>query len=152
MECFAKSEAADEGAIFTSGDGLAAGSFGAFLAGACARGEFVPYADALSAERAAAGGADGEWHHYALVIDGDALGAEQTRFYVDGVRAASGAMASGATALLNGAFRVGGGYDGAAFSGLIDDVRITESALDPSAFMQAADRTEVPDGMTLIIR
>lgn len=152
VECFAKSEAADEGAIFTSGDGLAAGSFGAFLAGACARGEFVPYADALSAERAAAGGADGEWHHYALVIDGDALGAEQTRFYVDGVRAASGAMASGATALLNGAFRVGGGYDGAAFSGLIDDVRITESALDPSAFMQAAGRTEVPDGMTLIIR
>ena len=152
VECFAKSEAVEEAALFTSGDGSAVGSFGAFLAGAGARGEFVPYADALNAERSASGGADGEWHNYALVIDGAALGAEQTRFYMDGVRAASGAMASGATALLNGAFRIGGGYDGAAFSGMIDDVRITGSALEPGAFMQASDRTEVQDGMTLIIR
>ena len=152
VECFAKSEAAEEVALFTSGDGSAAGSFGAFLASTGVRAEFVPYADALSAERAASGGADGEWHHYALVIDCDAIGADQTRFYVDGVRAASGAMASGATSLLSGTFRIGGGYDGAAFSGLIDDVRITGSALDPSEFMQAADRTEVPDGMALIFR
>ena len=152
VECFAKSDAVDEGALFTLGDGSAAGSFGAFVASAGARAEYVPYADALGAERSASGGIDGEWHHYALVIDGDALGAEQTRFYVDGVRATSGAMASGAMALLNGAFRVGGGYDGAAFAGLIDDVRITGSALEPGAFMQAADRTEVPDGMTLIVR
>ena len=152
VECFAKSEAADEAALFTVGDGTAAGSFGAFISNATARAEYVPYADALNAEGAAAGGADGEWHHYALVIDGDAIGADQMRFYVDGVRASSCAMASGATALLNGAFRIGGGYGGNAFSGMIDDVRITEGALAPSEFMQPGDRTEVPDGMTLMIK
>ena len=152
VECFAKSSAAVEGAAFTSGDGSAAGSFGAFITNASARAEFVPYANGLSAEQAASGGADGEWHHYALVIDGDALGAEQARFYVDGVRAVSGAMASDATALPNGVFRIGGGYDGTAFSGLIDDVRITGSALDPGDFMQAADRTEAHDGLILIFR
>ena len=152
VECFAKSEAADEAALFTVGDGTAAGSFGAFVSIATARAEYVPYADALSAESAATGGADGAWHHYALVIDGDAMGADQMRFYVDGVRTLSGAMASGMTALLNGAFRIGGGYGGAAFSGLIDDVRITGNALDPSAFLQPGDRTEVPDGMSLILR
>jgi len=152
VECFAKSEAADGAALFTVGDGTAAGSFGAFVSNATARAEYVPYADALSAESAATGGADGEWHHYALVIDGDAMGADQMRFYVDGVRALSGAMASGATALLNGAFRIGGGYGETAFTGLIDDVRITGNALDPSAFLQPGDRTEVPDGMSLILR
>ena len=66
VECFAKSEAS--GALFTSGDSSAAGAFGAFKSVGGARAEFVPYADALNSESAAA---DGEWHHYALVIDGD---------------------------------------------------------------------------------
>ena len=109
----------------------------------------MPYAGALNSESTVA---DGEWHHYALVIDGDASGADQARFYVDGVRAASGALAYGVVKLLNGTFRIGGGYDGTAFSGLIDDVRITGGALDPEGFMQAADRTEVPNGMTVTIR
>ena len=146
VECFAKSVAS--GALFTSGDGSAAGSFGAFKSVGGARAEFVPYADALNSESAAA---DGEWHHYALVIDGDASGAEQTRFYVDGVRAASGAMASGIVTLLNGTFRIGGGYDGTAFTGLIDDVRLTSGALAPEEFMQPEDRTEVLPGLLIKI-
>jgi hypothetical protein len=144
VECFAKSEAS--GALFTSGDSSAAGAFGAFKSVGGARAEFVPYADALNSESAAA---DGEWHHYALVIDGDASGAEQARFYVDGVRAASGAMASGIVTLLNGTFRIGGGYDGTAFTGLIDDVRITSGALMPEEFMQPEDRTEVLPGLMI---
>ena len=146
VECFAKSEAA--GALFTSGDGSAAGSFGAFKSVGGASAEFVPYADALNSESAAV---DSEWHHYALVIDGDASGAEQARFYVDGVRAASGALAAGIVTLLNGTFRIGGGYDGAAFVGLIDDVRITSGVLAPAQFMQPEDRSEVLPGLILII-
>ena len=144
VECFAKSDAS--GALFTSGDGSAAGSFGAFKSVGGASAEFVPYADALNSESAEA---DGEWHHYALVIDGDASGAEQARFYVDGVRAASGALASGVVTLLNGTFRIGGGYDGAAFTGLIDDVRITSGALAPEEFMQPEARTEVLMGLII---
>ena len=85
------------------------------------------------------------------MIDGDASGADQARFYVDGVRAASGALASGIVTLLNDTFRIGGGYDGAAFTGLIDDVRITAGALAPSAFMKASERTEVLPGLILKI-
>ena len=144
VECFAKSDAS--GALFTSGDGSAAGSFGAFKSVGGSRAEFVPYADALNSESAAA---DGEWHHYALVIDDDASGAEQARFYVDGVRAASGALASGMVTLLNGTFRIGVGYDGTAFTGLIDDVRITSGALAPEEFMQPEDRTEVLPGLMI---
>ena len=144
VECFAKSDAS--GALFTSGDGSAAGSFGAFKSVGGASAEFVPYADALNSESAEA---DGEWHHYALVIDGDASGAEQARFYVDGVRAASRALASGVVTLLNGTFRIGGGYDGAAFTGLIDDVRITSGALAPEEFMQPEARTEVLMGLII---
>ena len=147
VECFAKSDSAGEGALFTSGDGAAAGSFGAFLSSTGTRAEYVPYADALNSESAAT---DDNWHHYALVIDGDGCGADQARFYIDGVRAASGAMASGIVALLNGAFRVGGDSGGTAtFSGLIDDVRISEGALAPSAFMKADERTEVLPGLII---
>ena len=146
VECFAKSDAA--GALFTSGDGSAAGSFGAFKSVGGASAEFVPYAGALNSESAAP---DGEWHHYALVIDGDASGADQARFYVDGVRAASGALAFDVVTLLNDTFRIGGGYDDAAFTGLIDDVRITAGALAPSAFMKASERTEVLPGLILKI-
>ena len=86
------------------------------------------------------------------MIDGDASGAEQARFYVDGVRAASGAMASDIVTLLNGAFRIGGDSGGTAtFSGLIDDVRITEGALAPSEFMKASERTEVLPGLIIKI-
>ena len=147
VECFAKCDSASEGAIFTSGDGTAAGSFGAFLSGTGVRAAYVPYADALNSESAAT---DDNWHHYALVIDGDGCGADQARFYIDGVRAASGAMASGIVTLLNGAFRVGGDSGGTAkFSGLIDDVRISEGALAPSAFMKADERTEVLPGLII---
>ncbi len=142
VECFAKGDSA--GTLFSSGDGTAAGSFGVSKSVGRASAEFVPYADALNSESAAA---DGEWHHYALVIDGDASGAEQARFYVDGVRADSGALASGVVTPLNGAFRIGTG-----FTGLIDDVRITSGALAPSAFMRPEDRTEVLPGLVIMIR
>ena len=150
VECFAKanSAAADMG-LFSFGNGTDAGSFSASIAatgGAASR--YVPYAAALNSDATAAGGADGDWHHYALVIDGDATGADQARLYVDGVQAASGALASDAASpALSATFSIGAG-----FTGLIDDVRITNGALDPSAFMQSADRTETPDALVIVIR
>ncbi len=154
VECFAKanSAAADMG-LFSFGNGTDAGSFSASIAaagGAVSR--YVPYADALNSDATASGGADGDWHHYALVIDGDAIGADQARLYVDGELADSGAMASGATALLSAVFRIGGDAAGARFTSLIDDVRITEGALDPAQFMQSADRTETPDAFVIVVR
>jgi hypothetical protein len=150
VECFAKanSAAADVG-LFSFGNGTDAGSFSASIAatgGAASR--YVPYAAALNSDATAAGGADGEWHHYALVIDADTSGADQARLYVDGVQAASGALASDAASpALSATFSLGTG-----FTGLIDDVKITEGALDPSTFMQSADRTETPDAFVLVVR
>lgn len=150
VECFAKanSAAADMG-LFSFGNGTDAGSFSASLAAAGgAASRYVPYAAALNSDATATGGADGDWHHYALVVDGDATGADRARLYVDGVQAASGALASGsASPALSATFSIGTG-----FTGLIDDVRITEGALDPSAFMQPADRTEIPDAFVIVIR
>ena len=150
VECFAKcANATADMPLFASGDGAAAGSFSASIAaagGAVSR--YVPYPNALNSDATAVSGADGDWHHYALVIDGDATGADQARLYVDGVQAASGALASDAASpALSATFSIGAG-----FTGLIDDVRITNGALDPSAFMQSADRTETPDAFVLVVR
>ena len=154
VECFAKcANATTDMPLFASGDGAAAGSFSASIAAAGgAASRYVPYADALNSDATAVGGADGDWHHYALVIDGDAIGADQARLYVDGEPADSSAMASGATALLSAVFRIGGDAAGARFTGLIDDVRITEGALTPAQFMQASDRTETPDALVIVVR
>ncbi len=154
VECFAKcANTTADMPLFASGDGAAAGSFSASIAaagGAVSR--YVPYPNALNSDATAVSGADGDWHHYALVIDGDAIGADQARLYVDGELADSGAMASGATTFLSAVFRIGGDAAGARFTGLIDDVRITEGALEPAQFMQAADRTETPDALVIVIR
>ena len=150
VECFAKANfaAADMG-LFSFGSGTDAGSFSASLAaGGGAASRYVPYADALNSDATAAGGADGEWHHYALVIDADATGADQARLYVDGVQAASDALASDTTSpALSATFSIGPG-----FTGLIDDVKITEGALAPAQFMQASDRTETPDAFVITVR
>ncbi|MBP5545049.1 MAG: laminin G domain-containing protein [Kiritimatiellae bacterium] len=150
VECFAKANsAAADMALFSFGNGTYAGSFSASIAatgGAASR--YVPYADALNSDATALGGTDGDWHHYALVIDADATGADQARLYVDGVQAASGALASGASLpALSATFGIGTG-----FTGLIDDVRITADALAPAQFMQAPDRTEVPDAFVITVR
>ena len=108
----------------------------------------MPYADALNSDAGASGGADGKWHHYALVIDGDATGADRARLYIDSVQAASGALASDVTVpALSATFGIGTG-----FTGLIDDVRITSGTLAPAQFMQAEDRTEVLPGLLIIVR
>ena len=150
VECFAKANAAaaDMG-IFSFGNGTDAGSFSASLAAAGgAASRYIPYADALNSDATATGGADGEWHHYALVIDADATGADRARLYVDGVQAASGALASDfSLPALSATFGIGAG-----FTGLVDDVRISNGALAPAQFLQPADRTETPDGFAMTVR
>ena len=99
---------------------------------------------------------DGQWHHLAAIFTpgGTDNVADQVLFYVDGeLQDIYTQYQYGNVYLLANTLYIGSrGGSQHSFTGLIDDVRITESALDPSAFMQAADRTEVPDGMTLIIR
>lgn len=154
VECFAKcANATADMPLFASGNGTEAGSFSASIAAAGgAASRYVPYADALNSDATAAGGADGDWHHYALVIDGDALGADHARLYVDGEPVESNAMASDATTLLSTVFQIGGDAAGNRFTGLIDDVRITDDALSPEQFLQAGDRTETPDAFVITVQ
>jgi hypothetical protein len=154
VECFAKADSAalDMG-LFSFGNDTDAGSFSASIAAAGgAASRYVPYPDALNSDATAVGGADGDWHHYALVIDGDVIGADQARLYVDGELADSSAMASDAATLLSAVFRIGDDVAGARFTGLIDDMRITAGVLSPEQFMQASDRTETPDALVIVVR
>jgi len=82
---------------------------------------------------------DGLFHHYALVIDQTlAAGADtQTEFFVDGILAGS-VVTSGDTAnFLDQVLFIGSrGNSSLKFVGALDDVRISDGALDPSEFLQ----------------
>jgi hypothetical protein len=84
----------------------------------------------------------------ALVIDRTKPGADAVRFYVDYVRAMPAGRAwDNAATMLDGAIAIGSG-----FTGRIDDLRVSAGALAPGEFLQADQRTEVPDGFSLIVR
>ena len=84
----------------------------------------------------------------AIVIDRTKPGADAVRFYVDYARATPAGRAwDKAAAMLDGTVAVGSG-----FTGRIDDLRVSAGALDPSEFIPAAARTEVPGGTCLIVR
>lgn len=93
------------------------------------------------------------WHHYALVINRSIHGADQSVLYVDGVKQRS--MAAGGEygfgcALATSVLSVGSDKDGGSpFCGMIDDVRVTASALGPDQFL--TKRTG-QSGMVLIFR
>ena len=84
----------------------------------------------------------------AIVIDRTKPGADAVKFYVDYERATPAGRAwDKAASMLDGAIAIG-----TDFAGRIDDLRVSAGALDPSEFIPAAARTEVPGGTCLIVR
>ena len=150
IECFVRlGDTPSSGTLFSLGSGV--GSFAVAVTNDALTGSFIPY-DHLAASNGGtaplASLAGTEWHHVALVIDRTKSGADAVRFYVDYERAMPAGRAwDAAAAMLDDTLVVGTG-----FTGRIDDLRVSKGALEPNEFIQAAARTEVPDGTAIYIR
>lgn len=153
IECFVCfGETPSSGTVLSLGSGVGSFAIASDATAGTLSGSFVPY-DHLAASN---GGAAAlaplagrkAWHHVALVIDRTKPGADAVRFYVDYVRAMPAGRAwDNAATMLDGAIAIGSG-----FTGRIDDLRVSAGALAPGEFLQADQRTEVPDGFSLIVR
>ena len=157
IECFVCfGETPSSGTLFSLGSGVGSFAVTADATAGTLTGSFIPY-DHLAAT--CGGVADlaslaglpklaSSWHHVALVIDRTKSGADAVRFYVDYQRATPAGRAWDAAAtMLDGTLTVGTG-----FMGRIDDIRVSKGALEPSEFIQASARTEMPDGTKIFIR
>ncbi|MGI5869390.1 MAG: LamG-like jellyroll fold domain-containing protein [Kiritimatiellia bacterium] len=83
---------------------------------------------------------DGAWHHVAYVLDRTRTDHQATRLYIDGVEQSNASSRTGELpAFFNEVFHIGGGAAYVSgnnfFSGLIDDVRISNAALAPEDFL-----------------
>ena len=153
IECFVCfGETPSSGAVFSLGSGAGSFSVAADATAGTLSGSFIPY-DHLAASNggtAALAPLAGKktWHHVALVIDRTNPGADAVRFYVDYERTMPAGRAWDVSArMLDGSIAVGDG-----FAGMIDDLRVSAGALDSEEFLKPEDRTEVIDGMVLVIR
>ena len=153
IECFVLfGETPSSGTLFSLGSGVGSFAVTADAAAGTLTGSFIPY-DHLAATcggTAPLASLAGKkaWHHVALVIDRTQSGADAVRFYVDYQRATPAGRAWDAAAtMLDGTLAVGTG-----FTGRIDDLRVSKGALEPSEFIPAAARTEVPDGIYISVR
>ena len=151
IECFVCfGETPSSGTLFSMGTGVGSFAVAADATAGTLSGSFIPY-DHLAASNggtAALAPLAGKktWHHVALVIDRTNPGADAVRFYVDYERTMPAGRAWDASArLLDGSIAVGDG-----FTGMIDDLRVSAGALSPQEFLQ--DRTEVQDGMVIMLR
>ena len=151
IECFVCfGETPSSGAVFSLGSGAGSFSVAADATAGTLSGTFIPY-DHLAASNggtAALAPLAGKktWHHVALVIDRTNPGADAVRFYVDYERTMPAGRAWDVSArMLDGSIAVGDG-----FTGMIDDLRVSAGALSPQEFLQ--DRTEVQDGMVIMLR
>lgn len=80
---------------------------------------------------------DGQWHHVGFVWDGS-----YRSLYVDGIEAARDTVAQNPLQSATGGLRIGAGGNleaGNFFSGLIDDVRIYNTALTAEQIKEFAD-------------
>ena len=152
IECFVCfGETPSSGAVFSLGSGAGSFSVAADATAGTLSGSFIPY-DHLAASNggtAALAPLAGKktWHHVALVIDRTNPGADAVRFYVDYERTMPAGRAWDASArMLDGSIAVGDG-----FAGMIDDLRVSAGALDSEEFLKPEERTEVIDGMVLMI-
>ena len=153
IECFVLfGETPSSGTLFSMGSGVGSFAVTADATAGTLTGSFIPY-DHLAASNGgtaplASLAGRKAWHHVALVIDRTKSGADAVRFYVDYARATPAGRAWDAAAtMLDGTLAVGTG-----FTGRIDDLRVSKGALEPSEFIQAAARTEVPDGTQISVR
>lgn len=86
----------------------------------------------------APGVTDGTWHHVAATYDGTTK-----RIYLDGVEVGSG-LVVGALNVGSANFRIGSTNSGEIFNGLIDDVRVYDTALSESAIGGLANPAPIP--------
>ena len=153
IECFVCfGETPSSGTLFSMGTGVGSFAVAADATAGTLSGSFIPY-DHLAAS---CGGATAlaplagkkTWHHVALVIDRTNPGADAVRFYVDYERTMPAGRAWDVSAqMLDGSIAVGDG-----FTGMIDDLRVSAGALSVEEFLKPEERTEVIDGMVLMIR
>lgn len=154
IECFVCfGETPSSGTLFSMGTGAGSFAVAADATAGTLSGSFIPY-DHLAASNGgitALAPLAGKkvWHHVALVVDRTNPGADAVRFYVDYERTMPAGRAWDAAARLldESPIVVGNG-----FTGRIDDLRVSAGALAPSEFLQLDERTEVIDGMILILR
>ena len=153
IECFVCfGETPSSGMVFSLGSGAGSFAIASDATAGTLAGTFVPY-DHLAASNGGAAAlaplaGKGAWHHVAIVIDRTKPGADAVKFYVDYERATPAGRAwDKAASMLDGTLAIGTG-----FAGRIDDLRVSAGALDPSEFIPAAARTEVPGGTCLIVR
>ena len=160
IECFVCfGNEPSSGTVFSLGSGVGSFSVAADAAAGVLTGTFIPY-DHLAASNggtAALAPLAGKkaWHHVALVIDRTKPGADAVRIYVDYERAMPAGRAwDKAATMLDGTLVVGAesSQTGGFFRGCIDDLRVSAGALEPSEFIQASARTEVPDGLFIFVR
>ena len=95
---------------------------------------------------AANDGADGQWHHVAIVYDKTKTGTDRSMYYLDGV--AQGVYLpwtdGSDAAFRNATLYVGSRGNGSMkYIGEMDDLRITGAALQPGQFLKAPS-TEIP--------
>ena len=89
--------------------------------------------------------ADGAWHHWALTFAAADDSSATVTLWRDGAKVGTFAAASPGRAVTSSALMVGGGA--AAFTGHIDEIRITPRVLDAGAFLRCHR-----EGLTLMIR
>ncbi|MBR3223659.1 MAG: laminin G domain-containing protein [Kiritimatiellae bacterium] len=160
IECFVCfGGSASSGTLFSMGSGAGSFTVTADATAGTLSGSFIPY-DHLAASNGGTAAPDPfegrkVWHHVALVIDRTKSGADAVRFYVDYQRATPAGRAwDNAAAMLDGTLVVGAdsAQTGSFFTGFIDDLRVSKGALEPSEFIQASARTEIPDGVCILVR
>ncbi|MBR2839003.1 MAG: LamG domain-containing protein [Kiritimatiellae bacterium] len=160
IECFVcLGETPSSGTLFSLGSGVGSFTVTADATAGTLSGSFIPY-DHLAASNGGTAAPDPfagrkVWHHVALVIDLTKPGADAVRFYVDYQRATPAGRAwDKAAAMLDGTLVVGAGSTQADdfFTGSIDDLRVSKGALSPGEFIQASERTEIPDGVYIFVR
>ena len=138
IECFARAESDCDGMIMELSPNIN-GAYGAFYLyakeGVMVRGGNGAY----NGEQFDNGNiCDGEWHHVAVIVDpAGATAADQVQLYLDGVRQANHVQNNEGSCLMAHRLYIGSrGGTSLPFKGQIDDVRITEGILSPSAFLQ----------------
>lgn len=91
-------------------------------------------------------GADGQWHHVAIVYDRAKSGTDRSMFYLDGVaQGVYSPWTDGSTTTLRNATLFIGSRNNSSmkYVGELDDIRITGAALMPGQFLKAPS-TDLP--------
>ena len=134
IECFVKSPTRHSGMILELSDNYYAAAGGLMLY--TSDGAAVRTSNSYRLRKFTTDIFDNQWHHIAIVVNPNGADqSEQLIFYVDGTPQTSSAGGGTGMALKANRLFIGSRGDASLpFNGQIDDVRITQGALDPSDF------------------